>query len=136
MFESNSHIHVYNPGADNPQDAKFFINIMLTCPYNVDPFTPHFYVVKLVYRGIHYFLIFALKHGWYSLEPPDVYPQSIFEQKYKNCQKISLENCHFYSREILLYIAWECLRNDTSAITLVICCNSSFHLMTFEQFHI
>ena len=34
-----------------------------------------------------------------------------FEQKYENCQRFSLENCHFYSREILVYIAWECLRN-------------------------
>ena len=29
---------------------------------NVDPLTPHFYIVKLGYRGIHYSLIFALKH--------------------------------------------------------------------------
>ena len=34
-----------------------------------------------------------------------------FEQKYENSQKISTENFHFYSREISLYIAWECLRN-------------------------
>ena len=39
----------------------YFINfcyIMITCPCNVYPLTPHFYV----YRGIHTFLIFALKH--------------------------------------------------------------------------
>ena len=32
------------------------------------PLTPHFYIVKLgFYRGIHYFLIFALKHRLWVL---------------------------------------------------------------------
>ena len=36
--------------------------IIITCPYDIDPLTPQFYIVKLlVYRGIHYYLIFALK---------------------------------------------------------------------------
>ena len=35
-----------------------------------------------------------------------------FEQKYENCQKRSTENCHFYSCEKLLYVAWACFRND------------------------
>ena len=30
-----------------------------------------------------------------------------FEQKYENSQ-----NCHFYSRQKSLYIAWACFRND------------------------
>ena len=29
----------------------------------------------------------------------------------KKIKKKSTENCHFYSLEILLYIAWACLRN-------------------------
>ena len=41
-----------------------FNSIKLTCPYNVDPLTPHFYIHVYgkigVYRGVH-FLIFALK---------------------------------------------------------------------------
>ena len=37
-------------------------HIMQTCPCNVYPFTPHFYIEKLGCRGVHYFLIFALKH--------------------------------------------------------------------------
>ena len=52
-----------------------------------------------------------------------MYPQSMseavltcthnlyFEQKYEYSKKNSTENCHFYSREILLYIAWTCFRN-------------------------
>ena len=34
-----------------------------------------------------------------------------FEQKYENSEKISNENCHFYSREKSLYIVWACFRN-------------------------
>ena len=41
-----------------------------------------------------------------------MYPQSMFEQKYENSQKLSTENCHFYSHEKLLYVAWACFRND------------------------
>ena len=32
------------------------------------PRKPHFYIVKRVYRGIHYFLIFALKHILWVLD--------------------------------------------------------------------
>ena len=31
------------------------LNIMLTYQCNVDPLTPQFYIVKQVYRGIHFF---------------------------------------------------------------------------------
>ena len=40
-----------------------------------------------------------------------------FEQKYENSQTVSTENCHFYSREISLYIAWACFRNDLTEET-------------------
>ena len=40
--------------------------IRITCSCNEHPLTPHVYIVKLgftwVYRGIHFFLNFALKH--------------------------------------------------------------------------
>ena len=43
-----------------------------------------------------------------------MYPQSMFWAKIRKISKISSENEHFYSREILLYIAaWACLRNVT-----------------------
>ena len=42
--------------------------IMITCPCNVRPLTPHFYIVKLgFYGGVHYLLIFALKRGLWVL---------------------------------------------------------------------
>ena len=34
-----------------------------------------------------------------------------FRAKKEKYYKFSFENEHFYSREILLYIAWACLRN-------------------------
>ena len=44
------------------------------------PFTPHLYIVKLGFtEGIHYFLIFALKHRlWVRVRTASVYPQSMF----------------------------------------------------------
>ena len=36
----------------------------------------------------------------------------MFEQKYEKSQKNSTENCHFYSREKSLYVAWACFHND------------------------
>ena len=41
-----------------------------------------------------------------------MYPQSMFCAKIrKKNQNISFKNYHFYSREILQYITWACLRN-------------------------
>ena len=34
----------------------------------------------------------------------------------KIVKKKSTENCHFYSREKSLYIAWACFRNDMAAV--------------------
>ena len=44
-------------------------HIMLTCPCYIDPLLPHFYNFSKigVYRGIHFFLIFALKHRLWVL---------------------------------------------------------------------
>ena len=48
-----------------------------------------------------------------------------FELKYENSKNKSTENCHFYSREILLYIAWACLRNDLYRIYQAETCSAS-----------
>ena len=44
------------------------------------PLIPHLYIVKLAFtEGIHYFLIFALKHRlWVRVRTALVYPQSMF----------------------------------------------------------
>ena len=35
-------------------------HIMQTCPYNVDPLAPHFYIVKLGFTGVYFILLFLL----------------------------------------------------------------------------
>ena len=46
--------------------------IMLTCPCNEDPLTPHFYIVKLGFTGVYIFFLFLLQNidCGYSLDPP------------------------------------------------------------------
>ena len=60
-------------------------SIMKTCPYNVYPLEPHYYIAKLGYAGVYLFFLFLLQNidCGYSLEPPwrggsNVYPQSMF----------------------------------------------------------
>ena len=59
--------------------------IRKTCPCNVYPPEPHFYIAKLGYAGVYLFFLFLLQNidCGYSLEPPrrggsNVYPQSMF----------------------------------------------------------
>ena len=61
-----------------------------TCPYNVDPLKPHFYIVKVGFTGVYInFLISAQNIDCgYSLEPPcrggsNEYPQSVFLSRNK-----------------------------------------------------
>ena len=43
-----------------------------------------------------------------------MYPRSMFRAKIRKISHFSDENYHFYSREILQYIARTCLRTDCS----------------------
>ena len=42
-------------------------SIMLTCPCNENPLTPHFYIVKLGLTGVYNCFIFALNHRLWVL---------------------------------------------------------------------
>ena len=48
------------------------LNIMKTCPCNVYPPEPHFYIAKLGYAGVYLFFLFLLQNidYGYSLELP------------------------------------------------------------------
>ena len=81
-------------------------NIMQTCLCDVDPLTPHFFINNWGLQGYPFFPYFC------STENIDCGYNLCFEQKYENSQKNSNENCHFYSREKSLYVAWACFRND------------------------
>ena len=79
----------------------------------IPPYTPLLYSKTGVYRGLHFFLIFALKHILWVLDEADLTCNHniCFEQEYEKGKKKSTENCRFYSREKSLYIAWACFRN-------------------------
>ena len=89
------------------------------------PYTPLLYTKIRVYRGIHYFLIFALKHRLWVLTCTH---NLCFEQKYENKQNFSTENCHFYSREKLHYITWACFRNGDDALILGVIIRNEHYL--------
>ena len=66
-------------------DMDLEVFIRLTCPCNVYPLIPHFYIVKFRFTGVcSFFLFFAPKHRlWVLLEPPrrgvsNMHPQSLF----------------------------------------------------------
>ena len=80
---------------------SFFDAIMRTCPCNVHPITPHFYIIKLGLTRVYIFLIFALKHRLCVLvRTPsmrwcgsNVYPQSMFRAK-------TMKNIIFFHRKL------------------------------------
>ena len=85
--------------------------IMLTCPSNVDPpYTPLLYSMTWDNSGIHFFFFFFLKHRLWVLVRTAQNLCFIFFKKEKY-QTIPSENHRFYSRKILPYITYACLRN-------------------------
>ena len=58
--------------------------IRKTCPCNVYPLEPHFYIAKLGYAGVYLFFLFLLQNidCGYSLEPPTIYVLSKNKKKY------------------------------------------------------
>ena len=92
--------------------------IRITCPCELYPLTPHFYIVKLGCTGVYIIFLFLLQNidCGYSLEPPhwggaNVYPQSMFWAKIRKKSHFFHMKLIFLQHEILLYIAWACLRN-------------------------
>ena len=55
-----------------PSLKDLFGLIMPTCPFNVHSLTPHFYIVKLGFKGVYIVSLFLLQNidCGYSLEPP------------------------------------------------------------------
>ena len=43
-------------------EVVFKLHIMKTCPCNVYPLEPHFYIGKLGYAGVYIFLLFLLQN--------------------------------------------------------------------------
>ena len=67
------------------QRSLTIVFIMKTCLYNIDPFKPHFYTVKLGFTEVYIIFLISAQNidCVYSLEPPHrggskEYPQSMF----------------------------------------------------------
>ena len=101
--------------------------ITKTSPCNEHPpYTPLLYSKTGGYRGILCFLIFSPKHRLWVLvrtaslrrflRVPTI---NVLSKNKKKYYKLSSENNHFYSREILQYITRTCLRNDNVTIVLI-----------------
>ena len=90
---------------------------------NVDPLTPHFYIVKLGFTGVYIFLIFALKHrSWV----PTIY---VFSKNKKNIAFFHLKififtavkyYCILYGCVFVMFTVCQCLsvRNTTIMLFL------------------
>ena len=57
MFDSMFVLLALTPSA---YGLSLMLIIMLTCPYNVYPLTPHFYIVKLGFTRVFIFFLFLL----------------------------------------------------------------------------
>ena len=78
------------------------INIRKTCPCNVYPLKPHFYIAKLGYAGVYLFFLVLLQNidCGHSLEPPRVPTINVLSKTMKNIKFFSSENFHFYNQKI------------------------------------
>ena len=79
------------------------------------PYIPLLYSKTGVYRDIHYFLIFSLKHRLWVLVSTEAVltctNDLCFRAKIRKYHKFSSKNNYCYIREILQYIVWACFRN-------------------------
>ena len=90
----------------------YIYTITKTCPCNVYPLEPHFYIAKLGYAEVYIFFLFLPQNidCGYSLEPPcrgssNVYPQAMFLAKIrKNIFFYSAENFQFLNLKSLFLL--------------------------------
>ena len=87
------------------------------------PLHPFLYSKNGIYMGKHYFCSKTSIVGTCENRLTEAIltctHNLCFEQKYENSKKKkSTENCHFYSREISLYIACVCLRNGLHCLPM------------------
>ena len=88
----------------------------------ISSYTPLFYSKTGVYRGIHYFLIFALKHKlWVFVRTASTCTHNIcFEPKYEKSKKQStviftdVKYCSILHRRVCVILGYDTHRNDRS----------------------
>ena len=96
---------------------------MLTFPCNLDPLTPHFYIVKLGFTGVYIFSYFPLKHRLWALFRTASLrrflrvPSICFEQKQEKQSQHLNYKLTFLQPLNSQYIAEACLRNEQKNTT-------------------
>ena len=97
--------------AGHPSDARYRTNITQTRLFNSDPLKPHFYVVKLGFKGVYIiFLIFAKKHRLWVLVrtasrgSSNEYPQSVLSRNMIYISEFLSENFQFSEMNFSIYI--------------------------------
>ena len=117
---------------------------MITRPCNVCPLTPHFYLVKLGFKGVFIFFflfLFALKHRlWVLVRITSLrrfltctHNQCLSKNK-KKASHFVICKLFFYSHEKSQYITWACFRNDLFLSSLRLGC--SIHLSNVLTDHL
>ena len=81
--------------------SEIFLHIMKTCPCNVYPLEPHFYIAKLGYAGVYLFFLFLLQN--IDCGVPTIY---VLSKNKKNIKIFLLKILIFYNFENL-YILHE-----------------------------
>ena len=79
------------------------INIkVITCPCYEDPLTPHFYILKPGFTGVHiFFLIFALKHRLWLLVRTALVRRVTSTRNI--CLEQKRENYHFFNLKFVIF---------------------------------
>ena len=104
--------HMYSTMENVPHLPLILEDIGITCPCVLyPPYTSLLYSKTGVYRGTHYFLVFALNYRPWVLVRTCTH-NLCFEQKYENSKKIQLKIIIFFIHEKSLYIAWACFCNE------------------------
>ena len=85
---------------------EYIHDISKTCLYNIDPFKPHFYIVKLGLQGytLFFLCLFRNIHCGYIEAVLTSTHNPYFEQKYEKYQSSSSENFHFFEVKFSIYL--------------------------------
>ena len=94
-----------------PRSVASDLSITKTSLYNFDPLKPHFYIVKLGFRGVYIIFLISAQNidCGYSLEPPrqggsNEYQQSMFWADTRKISEIFIWKFSIFGDEIFLYI--------------------------------
>ena len=92
-----------------------------TCPYNVEPLKPHFYVLNLGFTGVYMiFFLFLLKNidCGYSLEPPR---RGDSNEKHNLCFEVTYEKYQKFYLKIFIFWRYISISVFLNRLVFVMC---------------